>query len=283
MVVPQPMAQDVEPLAQLKQARQGVEPMNRLQSSGQTPAKVPQIFSQSRHNCAIERARRLRSGDAAAQWLAEDFTDEVIERLDFMQFAPDRALVTGFNGAALAKQLVQRGFEVTFAPSPVHETPIERPPFELILSCGSLESVNDLPGALIHIRNALAQEGLFIGQMLGAGSLPALRQIMLAADGDRPAARIHPQVDNRAATALLERAGFRRQVVDSRTLTVRFSSFERMVSDLREQALTSVLLSPAPYVGKVGLARAQAAFDELADEEGKVTETFEILTLTGWR
>ncbi|XUU60245.1 methyltransferase domain-containing protein [Erythrobacter sp. HA6-11] len=253
--------------------------MNSLKSS----KSVPTIFSRHRRDLAIERAEKLASHPDAAMWLAQDFADEIEERLDFMQLSPPQALVCGSNGAAVAQQLVQRGVDVTFKPQFDHEQPVEAQPFDLILACGSLETVNDLPGALIHIRNALSEGGLFIGQMLGAGSVSALRQIMLDADGERPAARIHPQVDNRAATALLERAGFKRQVVDSRTLQVRFSSFERLVSDLRDQALTSVLLSSAPYVGKAGLARAQEAFARLSDEDGKVTETFEILTLTGWR
>ncbi|NVE93765.1 methyltransferase domain-containing protein [Altererythrobacter lutimaris] len=253
--------------------------MNSLKSS----KSVPTIFSRLRRDLAIERAEKLASNPDAATWLAEDFADEIGERLDFMQLSPPRALVCGPNGAVVAKQLVQREIEVTFNSLVDHESPISAAQFDLILACGSLETVNDLPGALIHLRNALSEDGLFIGQMLGAGSVPALRQIMLAADGDRPAARIHPQVDNRAATALLERAGFKRQVVDSRTLQVRFSSLDRLVSDSREQALTSVLLSPAPYVGKSGLERAQDAFASLSEEDGKVTETFEILTLTGWR
>ncbi|WP_394728121.1 class I SAM-dependent methyltransferase [Altererythrobacter sp. GH1-8] len=247
-------------------------------------SKVPQIFADQRRRAAIARAEYRRSAASnPATWLATDMAEEIIERLDFMQLTPARALACGFNGSDAARRLEARGVETTLLASPNHEKPLAGAPFDLILACGSLETVNDLPGALIHIRSALRENGLFIGQMLGGGSVPALRQIMLAADGDKPAARIHPQVDNRAATGLLERAGFARQVVDSRTLTVRFSSLERMTDDLREQALTSVLLSPAPYVGKAGLARAHEAFAALADEESRVAETFEILTLTGWR
>jgi len=66
-------------------------------------------------------------------------------------------------------------------------------------------------------------------------------------------------------------------------MTVRYRSFDRLITDLREQALTSVLVSPAPYVAKAGLARAEAAFEAMKDQEGKVAETFQILTLTGWR
>ncbi|HCC27433.1 MAG TPA: methyltransferase, partial [Erythrobacter sp.] len=79
--------------------------------------------------------------------------------------------------------------------------------------------VNDLPGALLHLRNALADDGLMIASFPGAGSLPHLRRAMLAAEPDRPAARMHPLIDNQAAAGLLQRALFKRQVVDSHTLT----------------------------------------------------------------
>jgi hypothetical protein len=72
-------------------------------------------------------------------------------------------------------------------------------------------------------------------------------------------------------------------VVDTHTLTVRYSSLDRLVSDLRDQGLTSTLADRAPPLGKAALARARAAFLDLADADGKVSETFEIVTLTGRR
>ena len=116
----------------------------------------------------------------------------------------------------------------------------------------------------------------------GSGSLPQLRKIVLAADGERPAARMHPLVDNRAGTALLERAGFKRQVVDTYPIRVAYSSFERLISDLRDHGLTRSLTSSVPSLSRDWLARANAEFDAMRGEDGKVTETFEILTLTGW-
>jgi hypothetical protein len=99
---------------------------------------------------------------------------------------------------------------------------------------------------------------------------------MLAADGERPAPRLHPQIDVRAGGQLLQRAGFADPVIDSRTLTVRYSGLAALVADLRAQGLTNVLARPGPPLGKAALARARAAF-------GKSTiERFEILTLSGW-
>ena len=209
--------------------------------------------------------------------------DDVLERLDFMRHEVRNALLIGHNTCRLEALLRSQGAHISEAASIDEEQPLPAAELDLLVSLARIDSVNDLPGALIHARDALARGGLMIAQIVGAGSLPSLREIMLAADGDRPAARLHPQIDDRAATALLQRAGFAKQVVDTHKLTVRYSSLDRLVGDLREQALTSVLLSPAPYLGKAGLSRARTRFDEMRDQDGKVSETFNILTLTGWR
>jgi hypothetical protein len=118
---------------------------------------------------------------------------------------------------------------------------------------------------------------------IGGHSLPALRAAMFAAEPDRPAARIHPLVDPRAAPGLLQRAGWKDPVVDTHTLTVRYASLDRLVADLRDQGLGNALAKPAAPLGKAALARARADFAARADADGKTAETFEIITLTGRR
>ena len=72
-------------------------------------------------------------------------------------------------------------------------------------------------------------------------------------------------------------------MVDSHTLTVSFGGLHRLVSDLRDQGLGSVLASAAPPLGKAALERAEHAFMKQANNKGRVLESFEILTLTGWK
>jgi SAM-dependent methyltransferase len=163
------------------------------------------------------------------------------------------------------------------------DQPWSAPGFDLIVAALALDTVNDLPGALVHARQALAPGGLLLVTLLGAGSLPALRAIMLAADGDRPSPRLHPQVDVRAGAQLLQRAGLADPVADSRSLVVRFSSFSRLVGDLRAQGLSSALVQAGPPLTRVAYRRALAAFADRAGPDGKVTERFELLTLSGWR
>src|SRR5690606_17192163 len=184
----------------------------------------------------------------------------------------------------LASRLRAQGAEVVEA-EPGDGFDEERPfPFEgfdFIASAATLDTVNDLPGALIHIRRALAPGGRAIASFVGAGSLPVLRRIMLAADADRPAARVHPLVDVRAGAQLLQRAGWADPVADSRPLKVAYRSLDRLVDDLRAQGLGNALATRAPALGKAGLDRARRAFAEAADADGRVVETFEILTLSG--
>ena len=255
----------------------------------------PTIFSPTRRRAQRQRMRALQRRPDAARYLADDMAEDVLDRLSFLRHEPKRALLVGDSSGLLAGALTARGCTVVRAdPAPIavellldEEQPWPQETrgeagFDLIAHLGTLGTVNDLPGALVHIRRALAPGGLAIMSWCGAGSVPALRAAMVAADGDRPAARIHPQVDVRAGGDLLQRCGFAEPMSDSRMLDVRYASLARLVEDLRAQGLSSCLARPGPSLGKAGWARAQAAFADAADADGRVTERFAILTLSGW-
>ena len=239
----------------------------------------PTIFSPLRRRRARERMRRLQQRPDAPRWLHEALAADMAERLAFLRHTPRRALIVGDVGRAL--ELADCDI-VRADPAPVTgELAIdeERPltfgaRFDLIASLATLDTVNDLPGALVHLRRALAPGGLLLASFVGAGSLPGLRAAMLAADGTRPAPRLHPMVDVRAGAALLQRCGYADPVADGWQLQVRFRSLAQAIGDLRAQGLSNVLFRSGPPLGKAALARAEAAFQP--------EEQFEIVTLTGW-
>ncbi len=245
--------------------------------TGQTP---PQIFSPARRLAARCRALALQARPGAATYLMDDMAEDLVERLAFLRHQPKRVLLIGMAPGSLVADLTAQGAEVTQAEPAagfVEEQPFPQSSFDLIASFGTLDTVNDLPGALIHIRNALAPGGLAIVSFVGAGSLPVLRSAMLAADGERPAPRIHPAVDVRAGGQLLQRAGWVDPVVDSRPLEVRFSSLASLLADLRAQALTNVLLQS-------GSALDRQQYSIVKEQFGTGTiERLEILTLSGWK
>ncbi|HKT86121.1 MAG TPA: methyltransferase domain-containing protein [Novosphingobium sp.] len=245
----------------------------------------PRIFSAARRLAARRRALILQLAPDAPRYLIEDMIEDVLERMAFLRFEPRTALVVGDWTGALAGALSARGINVTEA-EPARDFDEEQPypfrGFDMIVSLNTLHSVNDLPGALIHIRNALAPGGMMIASFAAAGSLPTLRQVMLAADGERPAARLHPAVDVRAGGELLQRMGFSDPVIDQRAVEVAFRSLDRLVGDLRALGLGSVLADAAPVIGKEGYVRACEAFARIGSG-GRTLETFQILTLSGWR
>jgi hypothetical protein len=245
---------------------------------------VPTIFAETRRVARVLRsAARLRGRADAARFLLDDVAEDMIDRLSFVRHTPARALLIGGGSEPLAEHLRRGGTAVTVAMTTNSAEPLGDGSFEFIGVLGQLDAVNDLPGALIHLRSALTPGGLVIASFIGGQSLPALRAAMLAAEPDRPAARLHPMVDARAAPALLQRAGWKDPVVDTHTLSVRYSTLDRLVSDLRDQGLGNALARPAAPLGKAALTRAAAAFAARAEADGKVTETFEIVTLTGRR
>ena len=245
-----------------------------------TGTAPPRIFSPDRRLAARRRALTLQSRPDAAAYLMDDMAEDLLERLAFLRHEPRRVLLIGMVPDSLKAEFAARGADLTHvepAAGFAEEQPFADTGFDLIASFGTLDTVNDLPGALIHIRNALAPGGLAIASFMGAGSLPALRAAMLEADGDRPAPRLHPAVDVRAGGQLLQRAGWADPVIDSRPLDVRFSSLSSLIADLRGQALTNVLANPGPPLNRAQLGTLSQAFGT-----GTV-ERFEIVTLSGWR
>lgn len=248
------------------------------------------------------RLRRLRRDRAARRFGGADYlhrlaADELVERLDLVKMDFRTALDLGCADGYLTKRLRERGID-TVAADPgfafakqvggvqcdEDRLPFAEGAFDLIVSVGTLDSVNDLPGALILIRRALRPDGLFLAAFAGAGSLTRLRSAMLAADAAQGGAapRIHPQIDVRAAGDLLTRAGFALPVADVHGLDIRFPNLPALVDDLRAMGGTNLLADRSPALTRLGLMAAMADFADHADADGKTAERFEIVHLLGW-
>ena len=246
---------------------------------------VPDIFDR-----AARRTRRDRAVDAFADhdFLRAAMLDGIQERLDTVTREFADVLDLGcFDDAFLpppGARIVRCDAGFDFAgdvQADEDRLPFADTSFDLVVSAGVLDSVNDLPGALTLIRRALRPDGLFLAAFTGAGSLSALRAAFRDAERDRPAARIHPQIDVRSSGDLLMRAGFALPVADVESLNVRYANLGRLLGDLRGMAVTNLLVGRTP-LRRDTLARAADAFAAQADPDGRTTERFEIIFLTGW-
>jgi SAM-dependent methyltransferase len=250
----------------------------------------PEIFDRRRRHALRARAAG-RSGD---DFLWHHIAQDMAERLSAVTRTFEQALIIGPIGRWHA-EILPPNVPCTLAPlrdvaaegdAPIaleeDLLPFTPGSFDLVISAGTLDSVNDLPGALIQIRRLLRPDGLFLGHMFGAGTLAALKAMLLEADADRVAPHIHPQIDLRSAADLIVRAGFTLPVADQDICAVRYGSWRSIVSDIREAGLGNALAGPRNYLGKDMPARLDDAFAARADAQGKVTEGFAHIYLSGW-
>jgi SAM-dependent methyltransferase len=158
---------------------------------------------------------------------------------------------------------------------------------DLISSLLALQHVNDLPGALIQIRQALKPDGLFLGCMLGGSTLSELRQVFAAAESEISGGispRVFPFADVRDMGGLLQRAGFALPVTDSEIVTVRYDSLFALAADLRRMGGTNILAARLKRFSsrKLFLKSAEIYAERFADADGRIRVTFEMICLSGW-
>lgn len=165
--------------------------------------------------------------------------------------------------------------------------PFAEASLDAVLSCLSLHWVNDLPGALVQIRRALAPNGLFLASVLGGDTLVELREVLAAAElevtgGISP--RVSPFADIPDLGGLLQRAGFALPVVDSDALTVTYDNLFALMADLRGMGESNAVLErhKLPTRRGVLMRAAELYHQRFADADGRIPATFQILTMTGW-
>ncbi|SEP59874.1 Methyltransferase domain-containing protein [Loktanella sp. DSM 29012] len=159
--------------------------------------------------------------------------------------------------------------------------------FDLVIHDLSLHWAQDLVGQLVQSRRALRADGLFLATLFGGQTLNELRSALGQAEaritgGLSP--RIAPMGEIRDLGGLLQRAGFALPVADSDTITVTYTDALALMRDLRAMgegnALDARLRHPTRRT--VMDAATQLYADHFGTPDGRVTATFEIVTLTGW-
>ena len=256
----------------------------------------------------LRRRRDRAAGNLAAHdFLFAEVAERLTERLDDVTRKFPMALDLGCHGGALARVLGRRGgvetlIQCDLSPAMARAAastgrpslaadeealPFAPRSFDLVMSVLSLHWVNDLPGALIQIRQALKPDGLFLGALLGGETLGELRAALMEAElaeeaGASP--RVSPFAEVRAAGALLQRAGFALPVADVDTIPVTYPDALALMRDLRGMGESNALVERRRTpTRRATLARAAAIYGEkFGRADGRVTATFQVITMTAW-
>ena len=158
---------------------------------------------------------------------------------------------------------------------------------DLVYSNLSLHWVNDLPGALLQIRRALKPDGLFLGAMLGGGTLAELRNCLMEAENETAGGvspRVSPFAELRDVAGLLQRAGFALPVADRDSIVVTYESLPRLLADLRGMGETNAICKrQRHFTRRETLMRTAAHYaSRFAQADGRIPATFDIVFMHGW-
>ncbi len=246
---------------------------------------APLIFD--RRTYALRRARAAKAG--VAGFLVEDAAAQLALRIGAVNRRFEKALDLNSRDEGFALLAPAAGhWTRSFAWTTDEETlPFAPESFDLIVSVLSLHAVNDLPGALVQIRQALKPDGLFLAALLGGETLTELRQAFAAGESDASGGvspRVAPFADVRDLGGLLQRAGFALPVADVERTNVRYRDFGGLLRDLRAMGETNAqeqrLRRP---LSRAVLAAMLARYaSEHAEADGRLRATFDVVYLTGW-
>lgn len=256
------------------------------------PSGPPIIFDQRRRAARLTRSmRRFADADFLHVRAAENAVASLEATLRDFPVAVDLSAHPGpfarllADSAAAGRVGVPRPVSGAAAPG-ASPLPLEDGSADLAVSLMTLHWANDLPGALAQIRRGLKPDGLFLGTLLGAGTLKELRAVLTEAElGERGGAqaRVSPFADGYDGAALLQRAGFALPVSDVDRLTVTYGDLSGLIRDLRGMGETNVLAGTVRPLSRSILLRAASLYaDQYGDADGRIPATFEIVNLAGW-
>jgi len=268
------------------------------------PSAPPEIFDRALVNLRLDRALAQASPGDGRDFLLVRAAEELADRLalvkrrfsvaaDIGSPGPQAAAALAACGQVdhvlrLAPTLLSAGLGgVAVAVADIERLPLKEERLDLAVSLLAMQTVNDLPGALVQIRRALKGDGLLMAALVGGESLTELRQSLMIAESEvmgGAAPRVAPFVEVRTLGALAQRAGLALPVIDLERTTVRYAGLLALMADLRAFGAANALKerSRKPLRREVLARAAQVYAKRFSDPDGRVRATFDILWLSGW-
>jgi NADH dehydrogenase [ubiquinone] 1 alpha subcomplex assembly factor 5 len=264
-----------------------------MASSLQKPSSSIEVFDR-----ALLRRRRDRAAPHINQYdfLYAEVGEHLMERLSVVK--KDLPLVVSLGGAPNAtfekragtEHVIRMDTSLLMKPDVVADEeflPFRANSIDGVISNLNLHWINDLPGALLQIRQALKPDGLFMAALLGNESLKELRQCLMESEleitgGASP--RVSPFADAHDIGALMQRAGFALPVVDSDKITVQYSNPLKLMQDLRGMGASNATYNRLmrPTRRSVIMKASQLYHEKFADADGFVPATFHVIYVIGW-
>ncbi len=244
---------------------------------------APQVF-----NRALYLARQANASGDALGILDARVAEELVDRLSIITRDFEDALLIAPRVEYFSDALNATGkFKNLAKQNPTESDNLRLMPNsqDAVISLLDLHAINDVPGYMAQVSNALKPDGLAVFAFFAGETLRELREAWLEAEqqvtgGASP--RVAPMIDLREAGGLLQRAGLALPVADVDRATIRYSDAMSLMREIKALGFANCLNGRSKTFITPRLL-FQAATQYPSAEDGRIAATIEIAWVMAWK
>jgi SAM-dependent methyltransferase len=243
----------------------------------------------------FDRELYLRRQASANATLAAELdlrlTEDLVDRMSVVNRVFDKTLLIAVQPATATAGLEATGKFVRIDHAPPFASDdlgLKGENYDSIISLMDLHAVNDVPGYLAQVADALKPDGLAVFAFFAGETLRELREAFLIAEQEMTGGvtpRVAPTIDLREAGGLLQRAGLALPVADLDRLPLRYGEAMTLMRDIKLMGFSNCLLDRNKSLTSPNLLlRAAAIYAErFSDGDGRLPATVEIAWAMAWK
>jgi SAM-dependent methyltransferase len=244
---------------------------------------APQVFDRE-----LYLTRQHHVTGEAQELLWTRVQEDLVERLMLINRNFEKTALIAPQGAPFAATLATLGKCGTVEAWPQSSDDNLKLPtdtFNAVISLLDLHSVNDVPGYMAQVSNALKPDGLALFGFFAGETLRELREAWLQAEqqltgGASP--RVAPMIDLRETGGLLQRAGLALPVADVERTTIRYADTMSLMREVKALGFGNCLVGRSKHLTTAPLLM-QAALAYPQDDDGRISATIEIAWAAAWK
>ena len=158
--------------------------------------------------------------------------------------------------------------------------------FDLIISDLLLHTSNNLNYSLSKLHSLLNPDGLLVSTMFGSDTLNELKNCLITAEEQLTGTiypRVNPFIDVRTAGDILYNIGFKLCVADSDNIQLSHNNLNEVINIIRSMGENNYLNLKTPNIDRATWKLVTDLYVNKFSSDKKLTSTFNIITLTGWK
>jgi hypothetical protein len=248
--------------------------------------QAPQVFDRK-----LYLSRQSKARGEALNLLDQHIAAELTERLSVITRQFDVALVIApqtdllHEAMSTSPQIASFKFQ---PPSSTDDLYLQPQSLNAIISLLDLHAINDVPGYMAQVANALKPDGLALFCFFAGETLRELRESWLVAEqelsgGASP--RVAPMIDLREAGGLLQRAGLALPVADTDRVTLRYADAFSLMREIKSSGFSNCLTGrQKKFSSRRLLLKAADIYQQnFSQNDGRIPATVETAWTMAWK